>query len=119
MRPVRASYKELPTYLNSEIESSKHVERLWRNVSSNLENCRLVVEELEALIKAVVGKEPPKDGSKMMRELGGFRKQLRMQSRGVEFNKLQSRLTTYYNTIQLMLDLIIWSATHSTNQWYS
>lgn len=40
---IRDSYKELPSYLNSEIESSKHVERLWRNVSSNLENCRLLV----------------------------------------------------------------------------
>lgn len=106
---VRASYNELPDYLNSEIEDSKHVERLWRNVCSNLENCRLVVEELEVLIKAIVGKEPPRDESKIMRKLGGFRKQLRMQSKEVDFNKLQSRLTTYYNTIQLMLDLIIWS----------
>ena len=113
---VRASYKELPGYLNTEIESSKHVERLWRNVSSNLENCRPIVEELEALVKAIVGKEPRKDVSKIMRKLGGFRKQLRKQAREGDFTKLQNRLATYYNTIQLMLDLIIWWASCSASQ---
>lgn len=107
---VRASDNGLPDYLDSETENSKHVERLWLNVCSNLENCRLVVEELEVLIIAIVGKEPPKDEHKIIRKLGGFRKQLRMQSKEVDFNKLQSRLSTYYNTIQLMLDLIVWSA---------
>ena len=106
---VRDSYKELSSHLGSGTESSKHVERLWRNVSSNLGNCQSVLEELEALVKAVVGKEAPKDESKIMRKVGGFRKQLRKQSRESDFNKLQGRLTTYYNTIQLMLELIIWS----------
>ena len=116
---IQASYQELPGYLNSEIESSKRVERLWRNVSSNLESCQLIVEELEALVKGIIGKEPPKDESKISesksseskisRKLGGFMKQLRKQSREGDFHKLRSRLTTHYNTIQLMLDLIIWS----------
>ena len=116
---IQASYQELPGYLNSEIESSKHVERLWRNVSSNLESCRLIVEELEALVKGIIGKGPPKDDdskssesksspSKVSRKLGGFMKQLRKQSRERDFHKLRNRLTTHYNTIQLMLDLIIW-----------
>ena len=106
---VRDSYKELSSHLGSGIEGSKHVERLWRNVSSNLGNCQSVLEDLEALVKAVVGKEAPKDESKIMRKVGDFRKQLRKQSRESDFNKLQGRLTTYYNTIQLMLELIIWS----------
>ena len=106
---IRDSYKELSSHLGSGIESSKHVERLWRNVSSNLGNCQLVLEELEILVRAVVGKVAPEDESKIMRKFGGFRKQLRKQSRESDFNKLQGRLTTYYNTIQLMLDLIIWS----------
>ena len=105
---IRDSYKELPGYLSSEIERSKHVERLWRNVSSNLESCRLIVEELELLVEGIMGKEPAKKESKIMRKFGGFRKQLRKQSREGEFNKLQPRLNTYYNTIQLMLDLINW-----------
>ena len=106
---IRASYQELPSYLNSEIESSKPVQALWRNVSSNHQNCRLVVEELEALVKGIVGKEPPKDKSKIMRKLGSFTMLLRKQSKEGDFNKLHIRLTTYYNTIQLILDLIIWS----------
>ena len=106
---VRDSYKELSSHQGSGIESSKHIERLWQNVSSNLGNCQSVLEELEVLVKAVVGKEAPKDESKIMKKVGGFRKQLRKQSRESDFNKLQGRLTTYYNTIQLMLELIIWS----------
>lgn len=105
---IRDSYKGLPSYLSSEIQRSKHVGRLWRNVSSNLESCRLIVEDLEVLVKEIIGKEPPKDESKIMRKFEGFRKQLRKQSREGDFNKLQSRLITYHNTIQLMLDLIIW-----------
>lgn len=107
---IRASYRELPSYRNSNIENSKHVERLWRNVSSNLQNCRPIVEELEALVRGIIGKEPPKDESTIMRKLGGFKKQLRKQAREGDFNKLQTRLSTCYNTIQLTLDLIIWSA---------
>lgn len=107
---IRASYRELPSYRNLNIENSKHVERLWRNVSSNLQNCRPIVEELEALVRGIIGKEPPKDESTIMRKLGGFKKQLRKQAREGDFNKLQTRLSTCYNTIQLTLDLIIWSA---------
>ncbi len=110
---IRASYKELPNHLSSGIESSKHMERLWRNVSSNLEDCRVIVEELEALVKGIVGKEPLKDESKFMRTIDGFKKQVKKQSKAGDFNKLQTRLITYYNTIQLMLDLIIWSVKFS------
>lgn len=113
---IRSSYQELPGYLNKEIEASKHVDRLWQNVSSNLESCRLVVEELEALVEGIIGKESRKDVSKIMRKLGGFKKQLRKQSKEDDFEKLHGRLTTYHNTIQLMLDLIIWSANCPASQ---
>ena len=106
---IRTSYQELPSYLNSEVESSKHVGRLWRNVSSNLKTCRLIVEELEVLTAGIVGK-PRKDESKFMKKLGSFQKELRRQSREDDFDKLQTRLNNCYNSIQLMFDLIIWSA---------
>ena len=107
---IRASYKELPSYLNSEAESSKHVERLWQNVSSNLKGCRSIVEELEVLTTGIVGRKPREDESKFMRKLGRFKKELRKQSKEDDFDKLQTRLNNYYNSIQLMFDLIIWSA---------
>ncbi|KAL9074848.1 MAG: hypothetical protein Q9161_001986 [Pseudevernia consocians] len=107
---IQASYKALPSNLiSSEIESSNHMERLWRTVHSSLENCRLIVEDLEALVTSIVGKKSPKDDNKMMRKLDGFKKQLRKQSREGEFSKLQTRLTTDYNKMQLLLDLIIWT----------
>ena len=107
---IRTSYQELPSYLNSEVESSKHVERLWRNVSSNLKTCRLIVEELEVLTAGIVGRRPRKDESKFMKKLVSFQKELRRQSREDDFDKLQTRLNNCYNSIQLMFDLIIWSA---------
>ena len=111
---IRTSYQELPSYLNSEVESSKHVERLWRNVSSNLKTCRLIVEELEVLTAGIVGKKPQKDESKFMKKLGSFQKELRRQSREDDFDKLQTRLNNCYTSIQLMFDLIIWSANSCT-----
>lgn len=107
---VQASYQALPSCLDSEVQRSEHVDRLWRNVSSNLESCRLVVEELEALVTSIVGREPPKDEHKILRKLDGFKKQLRKQSREGDFDRLRRRLSTYHRTIQLMLDLIIWLA---------
>ena len=110
---VQASHSGLQEYLNSEVKNPEHLERLWRNVSSSLASCQLVVEELEALVIGIVGTEPPKDESKISRKLGGFKKQLRKQSKDGDFEKLRSRLSTYQTTIQLMLDLIIWLA------WFS
>lgn len=107
---IRTSYQELPSYLNSEVESSKHVERLWRNVSSNLKTCRLIVEELEVLTAGIVGRKPRKDESKFKKKFGSFQKELRRQSREDDFDKLQTRLNNCYNSIQLMFDLIIWSS---------
>ena len=107
---IRTSYQHLPSYLNSEVESSKHVERLWRNVSSNVKTCRLIVEELEVLTAAIVGRKPRKDESNFMKKLGSFQKELRRQSKEDDFDKLQTRLNNCYNSIQLMFDLIIWSA---------
>ena len=106
---VRDSYEKFSSHLDSGIEISKQLERLWRIVSSNLGNCQLELERLETLVTTVVGKEASKDESKVMRKVGGFRKQLRKQSRESDFNKLQGRLTTYYNMIQLMQEHINWS----------
>ena len=107
---VRDSYENFSSHLESGMESSKQLERLWRVVSTNLGNCQVELEKLESLVKAVVGKETPENESKIMRKVGGFRKQLRKQSRESDFNKMQGRLTTYSNMIQLMQEHINWSA---------
>ena len=113
---IRTSYEELPSYLNSKVETSKHVERLWRNVSSNLKTCRLIVEELEVLTTGIVGRNPQKDESKFIKKLSSFQKELRRQSREDDFEKLQTRLSNCYNSIQLMFDLIIWSENSCATQ---
>lgn len=98
---IQASYKEFQS------SSSADASNLWRNIRSNLHDCRIIVEDLEQLVTVILGKETQDKGSRFSRKLDGFKKQLRKQSKEGDFNKLHSRLNTYQNTLQLMLDLVI------------
>lgn len=108
---IQASYKELQASPSPTEADSKQVSNYWRNIRSNLQDCRLIVEELEKLVQSIAGKDAGKELAKedwtLTRKLGGFRKQLKKQSKDGDFTRLQSRLKTYYNTLQLNLDLII------------
>lgn len=104
---IQATYRELQASSSPNEADSKQVRTLWRNIKSNLQDCLLIVEELETLVQSIAGKELSKDSAKLMRKFDGFRKQLKKQSKEGDFYKLQSRLGTYHNTLQLMLDLII------------
>ena len=104
---IQASYKELEAASSPGETVSKQVGTLWRNIRSSLQDCRLIVEELEKLVQSIAGKERPTDQSRLSMKLEGFRKQLRRQSSEGDFLRLQSRLEAYHNSLQLMLDLII------------
>ena len=113
---IHASYKDFQKSVASNDEEDAvpaEVANLWRNIRSNLQDCRIIVEDLEQLVKNIVGKEPQDKPSKVERKFDGFRKQLRKQSKEGDLNKLQSRLNTYQNTLQLMLDLVILSVSFS------
>lgn len=105
-KTIQASYNEFHGPVSHDQESSKQIETLWRNIKSNLQDCQLIVVELEHLVTSIIGKEHSKDDSRIVRKLDGFRKQLRKQSKEGEYNKLQARLQTYYSMLQLSLDLI-------------
>ena len=85
----------------------KHVANLWHNINSSLQDCHRLVEDLEQLVKAVIGKKKSDSGFRLASNLETFRKQLRKHSREVDFDKLYGRLNTFQNTLQLMLDLVV------------
>ena len=104
---IQASYKEFQSSSSTDASTLTQKANLWRNIRSNLHDCRIIVEDLEQLVIVILGKETQDKGSRFSRKLDGFRKQLRKQSKEGDFNKLHSRLNTYQNTLQLMLDLVI------------
>ena len=104
---IKASYEDFQGTFSQEAALSNQAANLWHNISSNLKDCRTIVEELELLVRAIIGKERPDKGPIVARRFDGFRKQLRKQSKEGDFDKLRSRLDTYQSTLQLMLDLVI------------
>jgi len=73
--------------------------RLWHNTGRLLQDCRTVVDGLEALLSEIIGSEGPK----IFRKLDGFRKQLRRQQKNEELNSLRAQLHTSQGALQLLL----------------
>ena len=101
---IRNSYRESQT--SSHSDDVEQVGNLWRNIGSNIADAHLIVEELEKLIKSIAGDEPTKGSSSFRGRVHDFRKQLKKQSKDGDFSKLRHRLHTYYDTLQLMIELI-------------
>jgi hypothetical protein len=104
---IQANYKGFPKPVNPDEPIPNEVADLWGNIRSNLQDCRIIVEDLEQLVISIVGQERRDKSSRFASKLDGFRKQLRKQSKEGDFNKLRSRLHTYQSTLQLMLDLVL------------
>ncbi len=116
---IKASYEDFQVSYSHEAAFPKQAANLWHNINSSLQDCRLIVEDLEQLIKATIGKETSDRGSRLASKVQSFRKQLRKQSREGDFDKLHSRLNTFQNTLQLMLDLVILWALSAMRQAYN
>ncbi|KAL6720967.1 hypothetical protein ACLMJK_000067 [Lecanora helva] len=108
-KAIQASYTGSQASLYSEEENlgAKQISNLWREIASNIADSRQIVEELEILVKLIVGKESTTDSSTFTAKINRYRKQLRRESKEDGFFKLQSRLKTYYSALQLRLSLII------------
>ena len=106
-RSLRTRYEDFTESYSAENPAPKEVAKLWRDINSNLEDCCIIVKDLEDLVKAVVGKQIQDGGPKWKRKLGDFRKQLRKQSKESQFERLSERIHTYHTALQLMLDLVI------------
>ena len=103
---VQTAYKGFQ--FNTEASEPPTIEQasLWSNVRSFLQECCLNVEKLESLVIVIVGKRPKDESSRLARKLGGFRQQLKKQSKEEDFEKLYDRLNRSQNSLQLMLQLI-------------
>lgn len=104
---IKASYEEVQISYSHDAAVPQQAAKLWHNINSSLQDCRQLVEDLEQLVKYIIGKEKSDSGSRLVSKFESFRKQLRKQSRDGDFDKLYSRLNTFHNTLQLMLDLVI------------
>lgn len=104
---VCATYKEIHKPSSKQEASLTYLETHWRLMRSNLQDCQLLVEALEGLVREIIGKETLKEGSKVAKKFDGFKKQLKKQSREQDFYKLQGRLTTYYGALQFTFSTII------------
>lgn len=82
--------------------NSARVEDLWRNIGSNLQNCRALVERLEVWVKEIIGKEGPK----VVRKLDGFRKQMRKQSKNEDFQQLRLQIATHQSALHILLSAL-------------
>lgn len=93
---------ELKPRPGSSTTDSARVEGLWRNIGSNLQNCRALVERLEIWVKEIVGKEGPK----IVRKLDGFRKQMRKQSKNEDFQQLRLQIANHQCALQILLSAL-------------
>ena len=104
---IKASYEAAQVSYSHKVDVPQQAAKLWHNIHSSLQDCRRVVEDLEQLVKYIIGKEKSDSGSRLTSKFESFRKQLRKLSSEGDFDKLYSRLNTFQNTLQLMLDLVI------------
>lgn len=85
--------------LATSVADTVRVESIWQNVGTNLQDCRVVVEKLDGLLKGVTGKA----GLQSAGKFDNLKKQLRRQSKDEEFRRLRDSLTTHQNSLQLLL----------------
>lgn len=81
------------------LADSRHMEKLWDNIQTMLQDCRETVERLDFLLKQVIGKK----GHKVTGRVDGVRRVLRRQSKEKEFLQLRHQLSSYHNGLQLLL----------------
>ena len=100
---VKANYMRFST-LSVVVETGpNHLKDFWRDISSNVHECRLIVEQLEALVEGIVGKNRAEGDSRLLRKLDGFRKQLRKESKEAAFFRFKDRLAFFHRNMQLLL----------------
>jgi hypothetical protein len=88
---------------NTSLADSVRVENLWRNVATLLKNCQTTVEELEGLVKEIIGK----GGSpKATGKIDSLKKTIRKGKKDDEIKELRLKLMNYQNSLQVLLTAI-------------
>lgn len=83
-------------------KEQSHVNKLWQNARTVLDDCQTKLEKLEALIVEISGKENPGGP----RKLDSFRRQLRKQSKDDDYSRLRRDLDNVLTTLHLLMQTI-------------
>ena len=101
---VFESVENLP-YLRRDWSSSgapsdeRYIVDLKKHLASVLQQSKSAVQELDALLKEVMGKK----GNVVAGKIDGLRKTMRKQGREGDYSQLRQRLGNYQNSIQILL----------------
>lgn len=76
------------------------IQTLWETVAANVQQCKATVDELERLLKEIVGKG---GNTKVSGKVDGIRKQLRKESKDPDFPQIRQRLSNFQGSLQLLL----------------
>ncbi|OQE24853.1 hypothetical protein PENFLA_c009G08522 [Penicillium flavigenum] len=79
-----------------------HASNVWKNLASLLHQSKGTIEQLEVLLKGVVGKKHALVGGK----LDGLRKTIRRQDRDGEYMQIRQRLANNQAGIQMLLSAL-------------
>ena len=73
---------------------------LWRDVESTLAQCRRVLADLEVFLQTIIGNET---NTGLRGKFNTFKRQLRVQAKQEELNKLRRKLGSYQGVLQISL----------------
>ncbi|KAL2699846.1 hypothetical protein AAEP93_009821 [Penicillium crustosum] len=84
------------------VNDGSHASNVWKNLASLLQQSKATIEQLEVLLKEVVGKKHALVGGK----LDGLRKTIRRQDRDGEYMQIRQRLANNQAGIQMLLSAL-------------
>ncbi|XWX00934.1 hypothetical protein V2A60_008957 [Cordyceps javanica] len=77
-------------------------EKLWKNVALLLQQSKVAIEQLETLLREVVGKK----GNQVAGKIDGLRKTIRRKGRDGDYMQLRQRLVNFQSGFQMLLNAL-------------
>lgn len=84
------------------VNDGSHASNVWKNLASLLQQSKMTIEQLEILLKEVVGKKSTLVAGK----LDGLRKTIRRQDRDGEYMQIRQRLANNQAGMQMLLSAL-------------
>ncbi|TQV91394.1 tetratricopeptide repeat domain-containing protein [Cordyceps javanica] len=77
-------------------------EKLWKNLALLLQQSKVAIEQLETLLREVVGKK----GNQVAGKIDGLRKTIRRKGRDGDYMQLRQRLVNFQSGFQMLLNAL-------------
>ncbi|PMB73412.1 Kinesin light chain [Beauveria bassiana] len=84
------------------LEEGSPAEKLWKNLAQLLQQSRVTIEQLEALLSEVVGKK----GHQVTGKIDSLRKTIRRRGRDGDYMQIRQRLVNYQSGFQMLLNAL-------------